>query len=906
MIHFIPLSANACKPGQPDPAVRPVGCQPDGPRRSMTADVAKPSRQPCRLRFLAGLLLCLWTVWPGAGLAQSLAADAYPLFRADDAPADHLADNPALLGLMDDDWAVGASVGLVGQTWEQVMQQGFQDSLEFSLYNYTKVLNYRLHSSAAGVLDHQFGLSLGFDSTLALGYRYNLDQNGLTLNNVLGFIWRPVDFLSLGFTWEHILEPSMATGFGLALRPLFFVEGGAPYLSLSADARVDQSGFVMETLGASVSAGGFDLKAWYDFQTAALGAQFLLRLGASELAVRHNNFSTGTGTTLSVAARGALPRTPSLVPPVGRILVIGDIPVLASSPQVQDWLGWFLGEPEVPDLVQAEAALRRAASDPSISGVLIRDMPGFESLAAALRFAQALEGVKRAGKPVQVYLTSPDTTAYAASLGASHIGLNPLGGLLLQAFGSQIPFLREFFDQFGIRFVNLGSHETKSANNMYALDAMPDSERQMRLRYLQAQEAVFAKVLERNRTGALKLPAAEALARGPWLTGKPALDTGLVDALQFPDEFQDLVDKTYPDQVPVDLPAYVAEVQTRAGWGPSLVSQKVAVVYLNGTIAATDEEPGASIGNRALDTLANLVDNPQIGAVILRVNSGGGTMVHSANLDRQVQRLRQAGKKVVVSMADVAASGGYYLAVHADRIFAEEATLTGSIGVTGLMVDLSKTLGLLKVHLETVQTADNADFASPLGYSPADEELMKAMIADNYQAFLQVVSEGRKIPLETLEPLARGQVWTGTEAVANGLVDALGGLDAARDWLRQEYGQGWVEFLDVLPGAVEVEDSGQLLTGGEVASRAVAGLLAGDQLGLPGPAGLKGHEGSDDRSAVLAALDRVWQDWASRTGLLAGTGRPNLQALADRLVDRLEVLMGLAGQVLVLAPDLAP
>ncbi|MBN1411980.1 MAG: signal peptide peptidase SppA [Spirochaetales bacterium] len=232
-------------------------------------------------------------------------------------------------------------------------------------------------------------------------------------------------------------------------------------------------------------------------------------------------------------------------------------------------------------------------------------------------------------------------------------------------------------------------------------------------------------------------------------------------------------------------------------WGPSPFAKHVAVVWLTGDIGDDRGRPGTSIGQDAADKIRELREDWTVSGIIMRVNSGGGTVLTSDLIASEVRKTVDAGKPVAVSMGDVAASGGYYISAYASRIFADAATITGSIGVTGLRFDLSKLIENLGIKPETVRTSPSADFGSLFDPDAGNTgEILREFISATYDQFVANVTAGRKMSREQVLALGEGRIWTGREALANGLVDELGGLSETMAWMEKQLG-GRVDYHDV-------------------------------------------------------------------------------------------------------------
>jgi protease-4 len=353
--------------------------------------------------------------------------------------------------------------------------------------------------------------------------------------------------------------------------------------------------------------------------------------------------------------------------------------------------------------------------------------PLFASEARAQEFAKALDGFRKAGKPVYVYARSMDRLSYVyAAAGAELVALDPNGMLAVLEVSSFSLYLKGLLAKLGIDVYNLRSHDTKTAGNMLSESGMTEAEHAMKERYVGGLASQGQAALAAARGRKLAGGAAEAIGAGPFLDPRKAVAAGLVDALMYRDEFDDAVKEKTGGAPQVDIRSYARE--RGLSWGQS-VARKVAVVYLSGSIIEDHGVAGQSIGESATKLLASLREDPMVAGVILRVDSGGGSALTSDHIAREVKRLREAGKPVVVSMASYAASGGYYISANADRIFAEAGTLTGSIGVIGLQFSAVKMLDKLGVGAGIVSAGPSGAFGNLfLPRREADEATSRSYI----------------------------------------------------------------------------------------------------------------------------------------------------------------------------------
>lgn len=706
------------------------------------------------------------------------AAGADPRFRADDGNLWRLDDNPALQSVSGDVFSVGYAVLPVGNPWNT-----FGNDLELISpligFHYT-------WKDADSTL--RLGTAMGPWEGFSIGYRADKISLGAsqTSTNNFGALWRPLDLVSAGLTLDDAFGPGRLWGVGLGLRPLTLWRTGGDGLTLTADAAWKGSQFAWERWGGRWSWQGSDLRVWYEPETRIPGLEVTLALGPAETTISPDR----VGQALRWSSR-----TPELSAFGPVILKIQGTGTLMSSPVPP--LPFNLG-PHRWNLPELIALLHRAARDRQVLIVAIEDPPAVGGLAGAEDLRDALERLHKAGKKVYIH-----ADGYQDSLGfqgwvaaADRVALDPSGSLNLTASASRRLYLKGFLDKIGVEFVNFAPWKTKSFYNNLTASSMPDEERAMMKRFLTDRDDLAATALAEGRGPRLRGDAATLVARGPYLVARDALDLGLVDALENRVAFEDFLKSSQPGATVVND---LARHRT-PGWGPAVTRRTVALVHLSGDVVPGPGQAGRSIGRDAVETLRTLRADSSIRAILLRVDSPGGAVLPSDALADEVKKTVASGKPVVVVMGDLAASGGYYLSAPATRIFAEPGTLTGSIGVTAAWFTAEKALDLLGIKSDGVDQAPSAafgDWTRPL--SDTARAQWEAQIASIYQRFLSVVAEGRHLDPAVLEPLARGQIYTGREALALGLVDGLGGQKDAEAWLEKELG-GPVEWKEFLPG----------------------------------------------------------------------------------------------------------
>ncbi|WP_447937715.1 signal peptide peptidase SppA [Thermomonas fusca] len=416
---------------------------------------------------------------------------------------------------------------------------------------------------------------------------------------------------------------------------------------------------------------------------------------------------------------------------------------------------------------------------------------GFASLREV---AAKLAAVRAAGKQVIAYGDAYGQGQYLLAAQASEIYLDPMspGGVMLDGLASYRQYYHEALqDKLGVDMHLFKVGEYKSAAEPYILDAASPASKEADLFWMgdlwKRLLADIGKARGLDPTVlegyANTLPEQVAAANGD--LAQLAQRQKLVTALKTREEVADLLaqrgvadDNADGGFRQVALATYLQHLD---GTLPQADTRpQVAVVVAEGEIAGGELPPGKVGGESTSALLREARDDDDVKAVVLRVNSPGGEVFASEQIRREVEALKAAGKPVVVSMGDVAASGGYWISMNADRIYADASTITGSIGIFGLFPTVDRTLGKLGVHTDGVATAKYAgafDITRPL--DPGVATTVQAVIEKGYRDFTGKVAKARGKPVEQIDAVAQGRVWSGAQAQQRGLVDALGGLGEA-------------------------------------------------------------------------------------------------------------------------------
>jgi protease-4 len=485
-----------------------------------------------------------------------------------------------------------------------------------------------------------------------------------------------------------------------------------------------------------------------------------------------------------------VPRTAALV-----IAPEGELVEQLSSTPVRRAFGQASGGPAPETLLKDVIdAIESAKSDSHIK-LMVLDLSNLDSsgLSKLQEIGAALREFRDAGKRVVVAADSLDQTQYYLAAQAGEVYLDPLGLVYVDGFSYYRMFLKEAIDKLGVNVNVFRDGTFKSFTDQFSRSDMAQSEREESAAWLDALWSAYTQDVSRARSlsaNALNEYVAEAPAALAAVNGdaaKLALQRGLVTALksrrQLADELKSLVGED-PDSHSfnsIGMSQYLAAVRSKRVL-KSKSDAKVGIVVAAGEILDGHQPPGMIGGESTSDLLRQARYDSAIKAVVLRVDSPGGSMFASEEILREVQALRKAGKPVVVSMSTYAASGGYYISAAANQIFASPTTLTGSIGVFSVVPTFERTLEKLGVKVDGIGTTALAgQMRLDRALTPATRQILQSSVDHAYAEFLRRVGEGRKKSVEEVDKIAQGRVWAGIDARRIGLVDNLGGLKDATE-----------------------------------------------------------------------------------------------------------------------------
>ena len=507
----------------------------------------------------------------------------------------------------------------------------------------------------------------------------------------------------------------------------------------------------------------------------------------------------------------------------------------------------------LPDVIEG---LRRAREDNRVRALVVKVGGGQIGLARMQEIREAVASFRESGKLAVAWAETfgeftHGNVPYYLATAFDRIYLQPSGSLGLTGVAVEQLFLHDALAKIGVAFQSAKRYEYKSAADPLTERGFTPATRETTERLaVSIAEQISAAIAERR--GMTVEDARALLDRGPFLAAD-ALNEGLVDALGYRDEVYADVRKEAGANAVLQYVARYQRAHILAQRARQLSKQRdrfVAVIYASGPIksgrSARSPLGGGAMGSDTVSAaLRSALHDERARAVLLRVNSPGGSAVASDTIWREVVRVRAAGKPVVVSMGDVAASGGYYISMAADIIVAQPGTLTGSIGVILGKPVLADALERAGITTDSVSVGTGATMFAPT-HPFTDEEWQRinTWLDAVYRDFTEKVASGRRMPVDRVDQVARGRVWTGADAAGNGLVDELGGLQAAAEIARRRAGLPADAPLRVYPRLTPL-----------------------DQFRPP--------ESSESRPAAAAALELGFADaWGPAWRLAARAGLP--------------------------------
>lgn len=458
-----------------------------------------------------------------------------------------------------------------------------------------------------------------------------------------------------------------------------------------------------------------------------------------------------------------------------------DFPLMDNAGKVRYKNLSFLNEDNKNGLLYLVNAIDHAAEDENIKGISIEKPATKAGITQLKNIREALERFKEAGKFVSAYADIYTQKDYYLSSVADSIFISPVGHLDFKGLSSELLYTKDLQEKSGIKMDVVRVGKYKSAVEPFLDNEISAENKEQILSYLNSiwkdlrQEIGASRNIEADQLDTI---ADQLLARTP----ERALETGLADKIAYFSTYEntlkeklDLKEKDKLNRI--DLLDYTERIGRQNKYKTN--KNKIAVVYAQGQIIYDEGSIETVSPDDMNKSLQKAQKDDAVKAVVLRVNSPGGDAMSSDLIWNEIENTKKE-KPVIVSMGDVAASGGYYIAAGGDKIFAEPSTITGSIGVFGMLPNIKELADDMGVTAQQVSTNDNAIAYSPFtDMTDSQRGFLEENVSAIYGLFKQRVADGRGLSLDEVEEIAQGRVWTGSQAIENGLVDELGGLEEA-------------------------------------------------------------------------------------------------------------------------------
>lgn len=465
----------------------------------------------------------------------------------------------------------------------------------------------------------------------------------------------------------------------------------------------------------------------------------------------------------------------------GNSILKVDLSVPIQERAVENPLSNFSSQITAIGLDDILASIKQAANDPNIKGIYLNSTTAGASPATLKEIHDVLVQFKQSGKFILSYCDSYTQNGYYLATTADKIILNPAGGIDLRGYAFQIMFYKGLIDKLDLDVQIVRHGQFKSAVEPYILDKMSEANKEQMNLLANTLWSTLADDISKARnisTDSINLIADEMLCA----TANDALALRLIDKVGYAADAETWLKRkiNVGDNEAINfvsLPKYAKTLVNN-----SKSKDKIAIVYASGSIYDGKGDATQGIYSYSfIKEFRKAYNDKNVKAIVLRVNSPGGSALASENIWREIEAAKKAGKIIVTSMGDYAASGGYYISCNSDYIFAQPNTLTGSIGVFGMIPSFQNFLkNKLGITIDGVKTNKHSDFGT--GFRPMDDtELSKMQISIEqvYGTFLKRVSDGRHLSVAAVDSIGQGRVWAGKDALAIGLVDKLGSLDDA-------------------------------------------------------------------------------------------------------------------------------
>ncbi len=470
------------------------------------------------------------------------------------------------------------------------------------------------------------------------------------------------------------------------------------------------------------------------------------------------------------------------------------------------------------DLHELLESIEKAKDDDKIIGIVIElsdFLGGYPS--DLLKVSQKISEFKDSGKSVIAYSDFFSQSSYIIASSASEVITYPSGGVLLEGFSSKRIYYKDLFEKVGLEIINLSEGQFKTAFENLTLSSMSDDEKKQRFNLLNNIWSEIISEIEKNRdlsSGSISyylnnLDKILANNFGDW--GKASIESNLVDALMSREELREYLNNNYGG----DKDNIWRNIDYKDYNQKEIVFNKentIAIITLSGPILDGYQSAGIAGGENISELINKAKNSKKVKAIVLRVNSPGGSVFASELIRDAILNAKKKNIPIVTSMGGVAASGGYWVAASTDYIFAENLTITGSIGVASVLFNAEEALNKIGLNEDGISSSIFSDTYNGILFDEPEERIInlyKITIKNVYDKFIKLVSEGRNISIEKVNEIAMGKVWTGKQALDLDLIDEIGSLNDAikkaadlsnlKNYNIERFYQKTNPVLDILP-----------------------------------------------------------------------------------------------------------
>lgn len=485
-----------------------------------------------------------------------------------------------------------------------------------------------------------------------------------------------------------------------------------------------------------------------------------------------------------IGAIAALGETEPVMPREGILQINMSDMTLSEQGQDADPLASLTGGNAITSvgIYSAIQAINAAATDPSVKFIYMKPDGASAGIAQLEEFRTALENFRNSGKAIVSYIESPSNAGYYLASVSDKIYMTSYeGGMnMFSGLSSKMIFLKDILDRIGVNVQLIRHGKYKSAGEMYIRNSASPENLEQNTEMIESTWRSWAEKIAASRE--ISVECLNAMLNNLELNfPSDFLEKGLVDELFTRAELQqqlcDLYSaESFEDIKAIQFPDYVKAKSTST----VKADKKVAVIYAEGNIVDGNEKQQVA-GDRFAGIIEDVRKDSTVKAVVLRVNSPGGSVLASEKIKNEIELLQKRGVPVIASYGDYAASGGYWISAGCDKIYSNATTLTGSIGVFSMIPDISGVIeDKLHVNITPVNSNKHADMLSMMRpLDKAELDYMQASVEKIYDKFTALVAEGRDMTVEGVDNIAQGRVWTGAEALGIGLVDEIGTIEDA-------------------------------------------------------------------------------------------------------------------------------